>query len=182
MNLSILLLLLNIASFAFAKIIVNSPLTAWKAGTSVKISWEPVGGDDLQYVDFHLMSGPSHNLVLVRKIASAVPVQTVNYVSYIVPDDLSPDEIYTIRATGGDTFVQYTGFFKILGGSKRSNGTPASDKVTDESSKDESGEDIDTKPAKDKSSGKPISQSGTGSKNNHGLLVMMVFGALLIFA
>jgi hypothetical protein len=67
-------------------------------------------------VDFDLMSGPGSNMVVARRIASGVQILEVNSITYQVPSDLSPEEQYSIRATSGDSFVQYTGNFKISGG------------------------------------------------------------------
>lgn len=70
----------------------------------------------MKTVDLDLMSGPGSNLVVARKIARGVDVIQLSSITFQVPGDLSPDDVYSVRATSGDSFVQYSGRFKIIGG------------------------------------------------------------------
>ena len=120
-----LLLILTFVYLSVAQnFFITDPIqsTAWKAGSTVRIKWDPVKEPQLgtvDRIDLDLVDGDANDARQVAKIASGIRGNATS-IDYQVPADLSNKGDYFIRMTAigpnGETSNNYSGRFRVTGG------------------------------------------------------------------
>jgi hypothetical protein len=133
---SLALLATSIASLTAQNFFITSPVqtTSWKAGETVKISWNPADKPAIQAtkIDIELVNGDSNNANFVQQIASGLDATAKSF-DFKVPDTLAPATDYFLRMSGvaadGKKSYNFSSRFSILGG-KGASATNATAKAT----------------------------------------------------